>query len=63
MSDIQGGDFGNGFLSGAVSSLVSSSVIAIGEVKNSLSFYGKTGWSQNTTVAITIAAGGLSGLP
>ena len=44
-----------------VSFLISSGVEVIGETSNALSFYGRSGWSQNTIMAVTIAAGGLSG--
>ncbi|MDO5654582.1 MAG: RHS repeat-associated core domain-containing protein [Flavobacteriaceae bacterium] len=61
MSVFDGGEFGSGFLSGMVSSVIASGVKVYGEIASMFEFYGSSGISDNTIMAIQIASGGLSG--
>ena len=65
MSALDGGKFGAGALSGAVSSLVSSGIQVLGETGKAVSETGKysTFASRNPTLlkALMVVSGGLSG--
>ena len=67
MSELQGGDLRSGFLAGAVSSLVSSSIEALGQTGNTFTEDGKTYAQLNKFgkspyfKAVMITSGGLSG--
>ncbi|MDO5655663.1 MAG: hypothetical protein Q4G27_05940 [Flavobacteriaceae bacterium] len=61
MSVFEGGEFGSGFLSGMMSSVIASGVKVYGEIASMFEFYGSSGISDNTIMALQIASSGLSG--
>jgi len=65
MSSIEGGNGSSGFASGAISSLISSGVIKLGEVNFGGKALKASGYGKflrtDVVKAMTIASGGLSG--